>query len=272
MADILEKGVVFDEALQLHRVKNILPTALNSAEIKEQLGTDIYKRAFVSATVNEADTLNVFKNGIDRILTGQGSPSDIRYAYNQMVVEQGGMPLPLARQNLIIETNLDLARGYGQKMLSLDPDVVIAFPAWELFRLEPRKEPRVWPERWMIAAEASADEDAANALEEFGVMAALKDSDIWSELGSSANFDDALDTDFTPLAFESGMWMRDYSREDCIRIGLMEADESAEPDELGDFGDDAQWGTGSLSEMILGLLLGVLGGAAKKKGDNLVLA
>ena len=119
----------------------------------------------------------------------------------------------------MIETNVQTAQGYGQAVAANDPDVIDAFPAQELFRLEDRKEPRDWEARWMEAAQAAGDGYAAKALVDGGRMAALKESGIWDQLGSI--WDDSLGNNFPPFAFRSGMWVQDVSYEEADDLGLL---------------------------------------------------
>ena len=256
MTDILDKPLVFDEALQLHRVKNILPTTLDSAGIKEQLGKDIYQRAFISATVNDAKTLDHFHTGIQQILEGRNNPGDVRLAYNRMIEEQGGDPLPMYRQNLIIDTNLATARGYGQMVKQNDPDIVDAWPALELIRGGVREFPRGdphykpgtdgsfdWDDRWQDALDECDDDPAdveamQKVFTETGRRIALKDSSIWHALGDGAGGrEDTLGNQFAPFAFESGMVTENVSREECEAVGLLDTGDAAGAGDVPDFND-----------------------------------
>ena len=62
-------------------------------------------------------------------------------------------------------------------------------------------------------------------------MIALKDDDVWNNLGDSSLFDDGLDNPSPPFAFNSGMYWRQVPRDECIELGLIEGDEASdEPD------------------------------------------
>ena len=54
-------------------------------------------------------------------------------------------------------------------------------------------------------------------------MIALKSDPVWQTIGDSTLFPDALGNPYPPFAFNSGMWVRDVSREDAIALGLMAA-------------------------------------------------
>ena len=53
-----------------------------------------------------------------------------------------------------------------------------------------------------------------------GRMIALKGDPIWGELGSADNFDDALNVDHPPFAYNSGMGWREISKSECARLNV----------------------------------------------------
>lgn len=142
------------------------------------------------------------------------------------------------RINLVVKTNVELAQGAGNYIAGHDDDVLDAWPAQELYRQEGRDQPRNWDgtnpkgdktltgfgSRWMFAAQASGDPDAARMLETTGRMIALKSSGIWQALG---DFEDGLGNPYPPFAFNSGMWVRDVPRKTAESLGLIDPDEQA---------------------------------------------
>ena len=88
------------------------------------------------------------------------------------------------RINLVVKTNVELAQGAGNYIAGHDDDVLDAWPAQELYRQEGRDQPRNWDgrnpqgdktltgfgSRWMFAAQASGDPDAARILAD-GILA-----------------------------------------------------------------------------------------------------
>lgn len=129
------------------------------------------------------------------------------------------------RLQLIVETQVALMTGRGQKMRGETPENLMDYPAWELIRELPRGEHRDWPSRWAIAGgKEPAAEFPRNAhrflYQSTGLIAAQGDP-VWGELGSSENFKDALDVDYPPFAFESGMGWRAVSRARCAELGIL---------------------------------------------------
>jgi|GEM_PF-3377016 len=104
-----------------------------------------------------------------------------------------------------------------------------------------------------------------------GRMIARKDSPIWSELGSSANFDDALDVEYPPFAFNSGMWVRDIDRDEALALGLIEADTVIEPKPPPDFNASVQASIADLDHDIRAILKAGLGDIVEFDGDTVRL-
>lgn len=129
------------------------------------------------------------------------------------------------RMKLIIETQVALMVGRGDKMRGETPEELRGFPAWELIRELPRGEHRDWPARWTIAGGKQPgpefDRNAHRVLYQSTGMIALKGDPVWGELGSSENFKDALDVDHPPFAFESGMGWRSVSLAQCKHLGIV---------------------------------------------------
>jgi phage I-like protein len=94
-----------------------------------------------------------------------------------------------------------------------------AFPAWELVRVEPSEVPRgssgkpndlSWPDRWRMAGGRLFS----------GRMIANKLDEIWSKLGDSDEFDDAVDSDVPPFAYNSGYGWMEVDAETCKELGV----------------------------------------------------
>ena len=117
--------------------------------------------------------------------------------------------------NLIINQNVESVQGYGQHLQSLQ--VIDAYPAQELYRLEDRDEPRDWESRWSAAGGTFYD----------GRMVALKGDAVWTAIS-------AFQTPWPPYDFNSGMWVKDVDRNDAIALGLMPTTEQGTPKSWND--------------------------------------
>jgi hypothetical protein len=242
------KPINFTAAVQLQSVKVALPTSLGSAELKA-LGGDILRRATFSARVQLAQFLDQVAGLTQDALAGKVDPATARLQLKSLQQSLGlresvgaadgdagggfGDLRSDARLNLILDTNLQTAQGYGQAVRANDPDVLDAYPAQELYRLEDRQDERDWPGRWRVAAANVGDGLAAKALVDHGRMAALKSSPIWQELGDF--FDDGLGNPYPPFAFRSGMWTEEVSYEDAVDLGLISPGAAISPAALPDF-------------------------------------
>jgi hypothetical protein len=127
------------------------------------------------------------------------------------------------RINLVLETNAAVAQGEGWWLQGQDPAVLDAWPAQELYRAEGREKNRDWAARWRIAGQASGS--AMGWTMDDGRMVALKNHPIWGRLGDGSLFADGLGNPWPPFAFGSGMDVRDVTRGEAVRLGLLEAGE-----------------------------------------------
>lgn len=143
----------------------------------------------------------------------------------------------------------EVASGAGQYLnQNLSPEAVDEYPALEFKRLFSRVLPRGlargpkgqiievpeddWPTRWAAAGDEAGDDDwlpwEGDAQSGRGV--ALKSSGIWQALGDGAgDYDDTLGNPFPPFAFNSGFTTLAVSRKEAVNLGLIGADEPAEP-------------------------------------------
>ena len=238
--------------------RNVLPSALSSAEQQRQFGAAFHRTNFTSARTLITDLLEGYKDKVGKIINPKtvaredGSlktegldPATARLQIKQLQQELGmvkgdGSIKDLTsdkRINLVIETNRDVMQNLGWYIQGNDPAALDAFPAQELIRIEDREQKRDWRNRFLVAAGNAGDTDAVRVLEETGRLIARKDSPIWEQLGSTDNFDDALGNPFPPFAWGSGMDVRDISYSEALELGLIRAGEAVRPQLPADLGD-----------------------------------
>ncbi len=194
---------------------------------------------------------DVLRETLQMIVEGRSNRGGQRLAIEKALRETGYQPDPgdedtmrdfgqEERQNLVIDTNVDIAWGYRQALEQNDPGTLAVYPAIELVRVGQRVHPRGdpsykegtdgaidWEERWAEAAEDSGDDDAANSLEQHGRMVALKSSPIWDSLGNL--WGDSLGNNFPPFAWNSGMRTIEVARDDAEELGLIGPHDEAQP-------------------------------------------
>jgi hypothetical protein len=257
------KPVPFFEAVNFLAGKNILPTQMTTSELRD-LDKKFRQQSFFSAQNFFTDVLAREKDLIESILNPQQearpdavteenpqglvtvgfNPATARAAIREALVKRGYQAEPGKRGglqdlmsdrriNLVVETNEKLAHGYGFKRRGETRTLLNLSPGWELYRQEDREKPRNWQERFSTAGAASGREEGDGWIISGERMIALKNHPIWSELGSSSNFDDALDVDYPPFAFGSGMWVRDVLRDECLELGILNEGEEVDPGEEG---------------------------------------
>lgn len=222
-------GSTASQALDIAARRGLLPTSLGSREVTDRVAADILRNAVFSAKTTNAAYLSELKQRIERLLQGgrDNDKAQIRWELKQILRQMGytpekGFPGDEAlgiepaepgslqdlssdrRLNLILETQEALMRGAAQKMRGEDGTRRQQFPAWELVRIGEVEVPRDWQRRWF---EAGGDvvRDSSGGVR----LMALKGAEIWGELGARGNFDDALNVEHPPFAFNSGMGWRE---------------------------------------------------------------
>ncbi len=242
-------------AAQIAEIRALLPTSLGSAELRDRIAADIRARAIFVSRLSSAIVLSTVKVMVDRLAAGEIDEATARVTIMQVVravgyTPEGGFPddppgtvppaIPgslqdlssLRRINFILRTQLAMLRGRGQQLRGTAPERLRQFPAWELVRVQQKVAPRRWGgmhdgtppmrggdidprPRWIIAG---------GVVRAGGRLIALKGDPVWGELGSSGNFDDALDVDYPPFAFNSGMRWREVPRSECIALDVVGPD------------------------------------------------
>ena len=235
------KNIPFQEALDHLAQKELLPTALSFAQLTK-LPAQLRQRSLFSARTTNATYLQQIKDQTEALLQGKFNEATARAKLQDTLDSlqynpdtQFGTPADAsippadpgtlrdlssdARIRLILETQERQAANYGYLLQGQGDVARFQYPAWELLRIYTRQKERTgpssWPSRW---------EQVGGQFYGGGRMIAPKDDPLWSELGSTANFPDALDTPFPPFAFSSGMGWREVPRQDCIDLGVIPED------------------------------------------------
>lgn len=234
---ILQKALIASGNLKPGDKEKLVDTAGWS---KVQAG--LRDRAFFSSQVTEAKILHAMRQNVAELVGGGKSPSEVRrdlraylYSIGYDVGESRGTIKDLttkARLDVMMKTNADQAKGYASHLRATTTGAILAFPAYELVRVERRKLPRDWGARWAAAAQKVDWEGVARN----GAMIALKTSPIWAALSRFGN-------PFPPFDFNSGMGVRDVKKSVCREIGLLGPNEQPKIPEVPDF-------NGNLSEKV----------------------
>jgi hypothetical protein len=232
--------IPFAAALARHAARKIMPTALGTDEL-QLLDKATRQRSFFSARTLIESVLGTYKDQLEGALDGETDVATMRLAIKdalaaanyQPAAEDAGTIKDLGsdqRINLVLKTNTQIAQNYGQWRQGQDPAVLDQWPAQELYRLEGRKEPREWMERWRVSGSQTGDPIGTGwTITTDGRLIALKNHPIWDRLGDTALWPDALDNPYPPYAFGSGMDVRDIDRDEAIALGLIDADTQVAP-------------------------------------------
>lgn len=240
-----DPATVSDVALEWAADREVLPSALRSVELRDTFSAAVRSRSVFSARTTSAVYLQEVKDAVELAMQG-GYENDIpmlRLRLKETLTRLGYTPetgfpgdelldIPEAkpgslrdlssdrRINLILETQISLARAASQKQRGLEPDRLARWPGWELVRVYRRRVPRGeegtlgWSGRWLRAG---------GPVNETGRLIARKDDPIWRALGDPDLFEDAIGVDTPPFAYNSGLRWVEVSRAEMEALGLMDS-------------------------------------------------
>ena len=259
--------VPFKEAVQSRAVRELLPTEFRTA-LLDELPAELRERAFFSAGVPNAEFLQKASDQIDRMLTGSKENAGgidrakARLELKQLLDSLGYHPAESEqgtltdlssddRLNLILDTNLQMAQGYGQWKQGQDPAVLDQWPAQELIRVIDSKEKRDWETRWAEAGGKFYD----------GRMIALKNDGIWAAISR-------FGLPYAPFDFNSGMDVADVDRGEAEDLGLIDRDTQITPQDRG-FNDGLEAAL-NVGESIAHAVQSLFGSKAKVGQDGIL--
>lgn len=249
-------------ALRQWRERAPRPTPMSSAELRG-LGRDVWRRSVMSARTTNAAYLAEVAEVLDDLISGKiemptakmrlyfklkelgydpevGFPEDM----GKVPPAQRGSLRDLSSQKrlkLVLETNRQIASGYGRMVDGNRDYALYTWPAWELVRIYDRDVPRGSPDSHSIGW-AYRWRDAGGKFYEGGRMIARKDDPVWQALGDgSGGYEDTLGNPYPPFAFRSGFGWKAVEREECLRLGIITGEEMPGRTEapLEDTGGDA---------------------------------
>ena len=154
------------------------------------------------------------------------------------------------RLGMIFDIQTQRASEFARWKMEQDPDVLDAYPCQELIRVESRKVPRKWRDRWQ----------AAGGQLYSGRMVARKDDAIWRRISR-------FGTPWPPFDFQSGMGLEDVSRTDAERIGALEPGAVVAPQD-GAFTDEMKASVQGISPKLRGALSTIFGDQVEFDGDT----
>ncbi len=249
----------FTAAVERLGSKSPVAATLSSAEWSE-VPLALRERSFFSARVAEAQKVNALKRGLEAALMLEGDtfmdPAKFVATIRREIGAEPGDTGELTdlasrrRLELIYRQNIESAQEYGRWKAGNDPDLLDAYPAQELIRVESREVERDWSARWA----------QAGGREYGGRMVALKNDPVWAKLSR-------FGTPWPPFDFGSGMGVEDVSRSEAEALGLL-APGAPPPQspELG-FNQALEASVAGLSPELASALIESMGGSAQLIGN-----
>ena len=238
---ILQKALIASGNLK--PVKDDEQPKLVDTEGWSKVQAGLRDRAFLSSQVTEAKILYAMRQNVADLVKGGKSPSEVRRDLRAYLDSIGYDPdkdlapgeksrrgtikdlYTKSRLDVMMKTNADQAKGYASHVRATTTGAMLAFPAYELVRVERRKLQRNWDERWTNAAKAVGFE---GVFRDTSKKIALKTSPIWVRLSRFRN-------PFPPFDFNSGMGVRDVRKSVCREIGLLGPNEQPKIPDVPDF-------------------------------------
>ena len=245
------------DSLRQWRTREVFTTDFGSADLRG-LSRELRERSIFSARTTNAEYLQDVSDVVDDLLRGKINIATARLQLMRKLKQLGydpavGFPQDMAaippaergslqdlssemRIDLMLKTNVAMARNYGRVVAGNTSEALYAFPAWELVRLGVRHTPRGtpdshsvgWQRRWSAAGSSVGWVGCVGGNQEPGTkneepplrMIALKDSPIWQALGDGDGGDwtDTLGNPYPPFAFNSGMDWRAVSRAEAEEV------------------------------------------------------
>jgi len=242
----------------------------------DRVEAQIRERAFFMSGVEDSRILQAFRNEIASITNSESTGTESMERLRIFLEEEGYQPKPgdedtirdlrtLDRMSVAIDTNVKMARGFGQYQRLLASRQ--AFPAVRMVRNRIAEEPRMWSDRWALAYQETAATPGATPAtgnqSEPGV--ALIGHPIWLALSRFGN-------PFPPFDWGSGMGLEAVSRREAEALGILtdEAEEEAEETPRPSMNEGLKASPGELDEDLREALTKRLGGLAEWDGDELV--
>lgn len=216
---IFTAPIPFAQALESLEARSVFPTSGSTADLAK-LDPAIRLRALFSATVTEVGILDEIESAVSSFTAGRVDQSTLRVHLRDVVKRSGYRADPEdfgtlrdltsdRRLNLILETNRQLAEGYGHHLEGQDPAILDEWPAQELVRVIDSKVKRNWKRRWIDAGGRFWAGPHR--------MIALKNDPVWRRLSR-------FDLPYAPFDFNSGMDLSDVDRDEAVELGLIDED------------------------------------------------
>ena len=198
-------------ALKALRRKHRLAAGLTSAQYS-RLPAEIRERALFSACVEEGRLLEQIRKVCVGVTSGELTEGQAKAKLKQWLERTDYKPEPGERGTIkdlssnqrlqvIVNTNVMLADGWGREAWQSERQKL--FPANELFRAEPRNQPRNWAQRWT---------SAGGRIRRGRFLAPFGDR-IWTRISRFGHPYHIFD-------YNSGMHKRMISRQEAKRLGI----------------------------------------------------
>lgn len=244
---IFSRPTEWNAAVERLRSLKLLPTALSAAELEEARAALREVSLFSARTMNAAylqENADVFSEILEGKLDGASARLALRDQADRMdlgaIGDEEGTIKDLrsdARLNLRIRMETERANAFANYTAGQDEDILLAYPAQELYRAEKRNVPRAWPQIWA----------GAGGQRPGGRMVARKDAEIWTNISR-------FGVPYPPFDYNSGMDVRDVSRTEAVKLGVLGPADRIAPDKGRRLQQDVQESAAQFDRELIGVL------------------
>ena len=265
------------EAVDRFGSKTPIGSAMRSDDW-ESMPLALKERAFWTAGLTDARIVSAMRDkavqGLDQSRPGGTGMdhsrfvADMRNLLGAAPGDSGSLTdiTSVRRLELIWNFQMQDAHGYASRKADMDPNLLDAYPAYRLIRVESRRIPRDWYERWGEAGAQVGWEGASKT-----DLVALKTSPIWIALSRFGR-------PWPPFDYNSGMGLEDVDRSEAEALDLLDKNQNpaerlqqlsdAAADQAQDWNDGLQASVKGLSDDARGWLKDAFGDQISIDGDT----
>lgn len=253
---ILTTPIPFRDAVTMHARRGVMPTSLRSADL-QRLDASILRASFFSSQTTQRWLLDGYKSRIQALIDPQRvqrpdrvtpenpqgyvteglSEAELRTQIKELLASMDYQPAASKagtiqdlssnqRIELVIRTNAEMAQSHGYWEQGQARELLDAFPAQELVRVEDRNDKRTWVQRWRAAGGTVYPGKSPGLPLEPGFsegrLIARKDSPVWASINRFGN-------PYPPFDFNSGVGVEDVSYDEAVKLGVMKPGDIVAP-------------------------------------------
>ena len=260
----ITKPMPLEEAVRHVDEKTPVASRLSSAEWRD-VAIGIKERGFFSSKVEDIRIVGSMQAGVKEALDLSSRDAGRAFADRDRFIADMREKLGAApgdsgsltdltssrRLGLVYDFNVEDAMEAGRFKIAQDPELLDAFPAQELIRIESRETERPWLQIW---------KDAGGIVYPGDRMIARKDDRVWYNISDFGR-------PWAPFKFGSGMGTEDVDRDEAVALKVLGENDVVKPQDV-DFNAKLQASVADLKPEQRASLADIFGDQLKFSGDS----